>query len=559
MFLCLGTCITVFACLGIFFNFEVTRGVVNRDYGIAYIVSDLLDFTIETATAISLPLAVIATVQMNDSIVLLDVVSYTLSYGLDGTIEALDDLADTMEGYETVSVTGLGDSDYTSPDMSISCDYCVDGATDISDAADELQGVADEMAGLNGYVLLFTSSLRLTEVAVGPDGMVSSFQNTSLGLIDIMEDSEPILNSYIEEIRKYDGYRSLFTTVVFCIFLLGFIFSIFASIFRKGAIFNYHLTCMLLLLPIVWLMFGIHLPLAVIFGDSCNLVAEAEADPVNTLYWCESTTLYFETCLANASLAAIFNLTTEFDLATIELPELSATELLESPELTELIDNINAISLADLGIDSSGIDSLIDVLNSVYAAGCDNGGVAYDNYPTDGFERTTLINLEPTDIPSSGPCMDRGILRQSKWDILTAIDGEAAALDMISGLQNNTAVITDEMEILAGLIDDSNDSLDQVLINLTALLDSINALLDLLYCGDIGTLYGDFVNSFCSTLSTAMVFLSFSLFGCGIFTVIQFPLAVHLGILPFTPALILFHLNCFILSPLFLLMFHAFR
>ena len=64
---------------------------------------------------------------MNDSIALLDVVSYTLQYGMEGTIDALDTLSDTMTSYATVDIPGRGDSVYTAPSVNIPCTYCVDG------------------------------------------------------------------------------------------------------------------------------------------------------------------------------------------------------------------------------------------------------------------------------------------------------------------------------------------------------------------------------------------------------------------------------------------------
>ena len=63
LFIALGAVTTGFASLGLFFNGEMSRAIVDENYGIAYIAEDVIEFSRERAFDLSVPLAAIATVQ----------------------------------------------------------------------------------------------------------------------------------------------------------------------------------------------------------------------------------------------------------------------------------------------------------------------------------------------------------------------------------------------------------------------------------------------------------------------------------------------------------------
>jgi len=135
LYLLLGTAMCALAIIGMFFNQEMSRAITSEEYGVVDLSYALLDTTVTMAEDISYPLAVMAQLDLNTSAALLDVVSYTLEHGTDGTVTALDDLAASLAAAAVIRVPARGDGTYTSPSLDLQCSFCGSMSTAVTAAS----------------------------------------------------------------------------------------------------------------------------------------------------------------------------------------------------------------------------------------------------------------------------------------------------------------------------------------------------------------------------------------------------------------------------------------
>jgi len=227
-------------------------------------------------------------------------------------------------------------------------------------------------------------------------------------------------------------------------------------------------------------------------------------------------------CLNNASLVDAFNLSDAFDFSDVELPVIEL-DVVEMPaDVTDSLNDLTGLTLADLGWDDSIIDSQIDALNTAY----DNGGSPYTNYPVGGWIRSTVVNIDPNDV--SDPT-DKEIIRAHKWNILTSIDTEDYFNNMIVLLSADATAINTELDDLETDLTDIGTTLNNTLAELSGLFDDIDTILGLARCQGMGDEWIAFKETFCDVLSVAISYETIALLMVGLFTVLQLPVAVKVG------------------------------
>jgi len=531
VFLGFGMILAGFAALGLFMNGEVGRAIIDPELGIVNVMYGVLDTATTTALNLDVPLDAIVNTPVNESIDALDIVSYTLQYGMDDTITALEDLSDYFRDISTINIpsrtvtsTTSGSSRTgTAAGTSTTCSMCSDSADGVDDAVALMDQVRTAMQELNGFVLMFREALLMISENVQPGGAINDLQVSASELIVTLEAAEPSLADYMDTVTGFENGRYLFTCFMFGGFFYGFVSAIFAGITQDGTHFYHHYGVFLFVLPTVWFLFGLHVPFALVFGDSCELLDSGERDPVNILYWDPQVALLFSTCLANGSLTTAFNLSGEWSLSSIELPELDPDTLFgDMTAMTDLISSVDALDLSDFGL--ATVEA--DVVSSFTAC-----------------VRLYRSNTIQCTYTAFGSCPIESALDYDIQEILNCKASALISLDLVVFVNNaiddlkrinrdlNASIYSrdDTNPGIEYLIEESNDSLHLILSNLEDLLVSIQAILGLMYCGELGEIYYTFKYSFCSRLTTAISFLALSLWMCGILTVIQFPFAVRLG------------------------------
>jgi hypothetical protein len=269
-----------------------------------------------------------------------------------------------------------------------------------------------------------------------------------------------------------------------------------------------------------WFFFSLHIPFALIFGDSCDLIARAEVKPVETLYWTNATSTLVATCLANASLTDAFNLTGTFNFSADDLPVLDSSALLKDPTLQDTLDAIETMTIEDVlpGV-VDVIDASLDGVQAQYKA-CAN---PYDNVNYGSREMLTDMPIESC---SGG---DLESLRQNKYDLMLSIKVEGIAIAWLLDLQADALLVSGALEDLAIAIDSAGADVITLAGNLVGLLTPVATILSEAYCGAVSQTWDLFKFTFCETLTTAVAFEAFCFWMLGWTIVAQLPFTVQLA------------------------------
>ena len=541
--------IMAMASLGVFFNGEVSRSIDDENYGITGIIVELMDTSVATADGITTPVEGILNLTLNGTdygiaIATLDNAISTLEYGLDDANTQFDTLNSLLSDNAEMVFTGYGDATYTASDLTLSCTFCV--ATDASLVSSELTHMENNFSEIGGVLLLYQASVVELDQALnlGIDGQFGLIYNSSKGLKTYLTEAEPALDQYMDRLASFEIYRYYGTIGIFGFVFIATVFTVLGLGTKGWSCFDNACGIYMGLAPLIFLLFAVHLPFALIFGDSCKLMSDGETDPTGTLYWEEEIGLLMSACLANVSLTPLFNLTTALDYLNHDLPlALESQDYIITTQIDALETTISGLSLSDLGWDletdfydiaSSTRDDLDDGLsdlNVIYQAGCDNGGTEYSGYPVGGFTRANLDTLDLANIPDNpSGCDDNLNIRKFKYDLLTLIDAETHVTQLLSDLQTTSAAISTALTSLAAEFDTScdGDTLGEVAENMTSATNQLTVFKTVAYCGDVGTHYSSFKYSFCDTLATAVSYISLALLLCGLFALLSLPILQRL-------------------------------
>ena len=282
IFLLFGTVISGFACVGMLFNDNIGHGIAHPDEGIVAIMVNFVYIIDDIALSLITPLEDIIEVgdTVNDTIQTLGPIEDFLSTGLDGIVDALEDLSTTLSTYETITINGQGDGTYTAPDYSETCTMCVDTADSIDSAQDDLILIQDSLASYSESIDLFKEVLAMLGAEASSNGTVGEFRDACGEVNGMIDEVEPSIEDFTSGLDNFETYRYWFTGFFFFIFFFFMLGDLFYGIIKhNGGHFYHKYTCMLFLLPLLWLLFMIHFPFALLMADSCDLVYRGEQDP----------------------------------------------------------------------------------------------------------------------------------------------------------------------------------------------------------------------------------------------------------------------------------------
>jgi len=233
----------------------------------------------------------------------------------------------------------------------------------------------------------------------------------------------------------------------------------------------------------MWILFAIHLPLAVLTGDSCDYVGDFEVDIPDKLG--SDAGKVVESCLLNTSLLDVLNLTQELEfrdkIPFYTLP--SIDDVFNFPQLDELTNDVNNLSVTST-FDFGGLSVATELITiNAITSGLGDPKV---------YNKTNLAFLNST---ISGDLITTANLTFHKYQALLLIDAEAAMTLKLNDIKSNMTHINLSV---AKLKNDTNVILQNV-NSLRSILDPLFGYVDTLKsfatCGFLGNAYLHFKKS----------------------------------------------------------------
>jgi hypothetical protein len=510
-----------FTVAGFYFNWLIGEAIVtNEASSVRTLTFNVIDDITDKAELMNVSLTAITNFDPSEANSSLAAANSIFQFGADDVVTAMNDLAIIVNNFGSLVIIGEDEGGYAADDIDLGadCDFCRDSANDIEDAADQMQAADDEIARLQEVTSLFNDSLYTVRTAT-QGGAITEFHGATVSLLYTMGNYTPALQDYNDGLESFEWGRY---TVNFLPFLLCFATTVLAVLFgtplcKGGTHFERHYCVMVWVMPFFWLLFAIHLPFALVFGDSCDLIYRGENDPGGTLYWDNETSALVFTCLANASLVEAFNLTGTFNFSADDIPTVETDGMFESAEVDSMLADIDSLTYDNITGDlTTAIDVLLGECNTAY-----NG---YHS-PPNTLDRVTIPDLD-YDLANG---QNRQVLLECRNDLMTMIEAETAGQTFVDDLHAQADVLRDEIDLLETNLVAASDHLAASMRLVTSLLDSITAMLGLASCGEIGENWEIFKYTFCDTLTTSVSFEAFSFFMIAVFTVLQFPFTVQLA------------------------------
>jgi hypothetical protein len=507
--MCLIGVSVAFACLGLFYSGELHRGITNENVGVVDLIDGLLTEAKQNVRMLSVPLSYFienSTIRLAETDVLVK--------GAKTKVDLVGDLlTETSALYDVVKDT-LNDSTSWSVQLGPSSEDLGAAVVAMCAKCDILTGkVADVDASMVEATMVYNAQhhtfdafhQQFSVLKIQTDTFYSesspaqeslhSMQKFLGDLAIELEGEDALVGKYKNTIKDAEMYRH---PIVMGLFFMPFVFAIVTSIAPVCVIFLKHsgfLTWTLLI--IMWLLLGVHLPLATTFGDSCTYFDKNEdALAQGTFFEEASLNTAGMACLAGISMIDALNLTDLFLVPFAARPPTLVINLEALEDLRVWSAEVSMLTEMDLGINTSAwADEVLTLLQEI---NMDMG----TTYTID-----TLANFDSSNATAA--------LQASKWRALSLAQAQVEASARFMALKTNASKVS-------GLISASAAAGRQAGTMMT--MDPLEKLVTMsdslafsATCRNLGASYQLFKASWCGIITTSISFLALSCLCLGIF------------------------------------------
>jgi len=249
----------------------------------------------------------------------------------------------------------------------------------------------------------------------------------------------------------------------------------------------------------MWILFAIHLPLAVLTGDSCDYVDGFEVDVPDRLG--SDAGKIVESCLLNTSLLDVLNLTQQLQFRNkipfYTLPNIS--DIFNFPELDQLTSDVNNLTVSStFDFDGLSVAGELIIVNAITSGLGD----------TTVYNRTNVAYLNST----TGDSVTTANLTYHKYQALLLIDAEDSMNQKLNNIKANMSNINlsvNNLKNATNVILNNVNSLRDVLDPLFGYVDILESLAT---CGFLGDAYLNFKKAYCEGVVTALSCMAMATF-----------------------------------------------
>lgn len=486
---------TSFACVGWWANEELSRGATGKNDGIGNLFLALFDDAIDLTDRVNHTMFSIADMVPG----IADDVSLLLGDASDiaqGTINLVNQLASVATTYQDFSVTTPGYGPIEP--QTFNCTLCASISSDVNNVASDVQADSDEI-----FQMLNDTRNTIDETLVeARQQIVDGLNEASDQILKVKEEVQPHVDQvrrFKDEAEKYDSWRRIAVHVLFALPVMSFVLLIIAVVTKGGGFLIVAYSLGGFIMFIFFLLLAVHLPLALVTGDSCLILDEYEAN-LTAKGLDPKAVDVINSCLLDLSLLDALNVTNDLDFArAINFPEVPhVNESFQWAELETYKLNVSSMTAENFGFEDQE-DFILEQLNNLTTP--------------DYFEISNISLCVPANYPP-----------QQRIDavdtLLAAIEINADARTKINqavdDIVGNFTMIFDYAEALKASAASFQERLNNAEQLVQPLLDRGQEALDLATCVFVGNYYKKVKSSFCDTIASGLTFLSLA------FTIIAF-------------------------------------
>lgn len=183
-----------------------------------------------------------------------------------------------------------------------------------------------------------------------------------------------------DQVKSVDGIRNLVVLVILIIPCTSFLFMLCGGIARAGCPFTAYYWIGYIISFIVFLLFTIHLPIAVVLSDACFYVGTVDSNFTKVSSLGDSAKIV-DACIYNKSLVSTYNLDDKLNFSSqVKFPDFPnfAANLSIAPLNTFVIE-LRAVNYTTFGYSMSNLNTAITNTNTYCS-------------PTTAFTRATITS-----------------------------------------------------------------------------------------------------------------------------------------------------------------------
>eukprot|EP00808_Paulinella_micropora_P031868 g74176.t1 len=505
-----------FVALGLFYNEEVKRGLTGSGAGVVSMIDSVYDEAKQTASDITPPLE-----YLNDTgSTLLPQMVATLSTLRNTILLGVEPLTDALT---TAKNQANSAANFTSGALIVICPLCAGYAATLQAVNNSISSQANayltDAESLVTRVLSQSSDL-LAETDQAQNGAVKNAYNATVEFQEELLRIQPTKNKYQNYIEKGDRYRYAFNILFLLLAVVGFLLALVAVPCKQPHWLRYVSIVMGVSIIFMWIMFGVNLPVASTYGDSCGWMTSVETDMDANTNWDPQQVALLTSCLAtNVSMLDAMNLSQvveAFIQTDFTPPNTGAfANLLSDSRVNQLATNVSALDTSDFYVGGVNMDTYVNTTLSQF-----NTNVS-GSYKLSGANNYTTFNYAGA---SAG--------QKAFYDKLhQAVTARKKADEHADDLKRDIARVDQAQDTLVAQWNTfSNEMNENVPTSLhykfVQVQGAVEGLNELAYCTDLGQLYYVLKLTWCDTLATAFSFLALSFFMLGLITTLVLCLSV---------------------------------
>lgn len=417
---------------------------------------------------------------------------------IDDIETGIDDLLAAMNAYsaeyENLEVSAADGVTYE-------CAACAGVATALSSASSELDsGAATTVADMRELVDSFNSSLveELPEIEDQVRDLLQQLDDAD----DDLEQARNTSDDIIDNLEEYDPTRHLVTTIVFTVPIAALAVAFVGALLKSGLCFKVNMWTYFLVCFVFWLLFAVHLPLAVVLSDACQYVEEYEQTEVRerALRNGEDDKPYVVAvaCLDNTNLVDALGYRDELNFTEqINLPDFpNVTEQFDLDgflDLNALVGTITGSTITSFGFDPAVVEASWEEFR--------------DDNP--GLVPGTVTNADEFVASDNMGNVDYIAAQTNTQNLITTLAQLEARL---AEMDSDTTDLNDELDRTKNSVVAASNNVTDVNAILDPLIALADEVIDLATCEEAGDAYREAQALVCDSVSRHLTTIALSLF-----------------------------------------------
>jgi hypothetical protein len=361
------------------------------------------------------------------------------------------------------------------------------------------------------------------------NSMVSAVKDVSANTVQPQYNN--FAGSYQTSATQYDNYRNIVMLVIFIIPVTSLLFMFCGCCMNScknewsGCPFTLYYWVGYLGSFLVFLMLAIHLPLAVVFSDTCTYLNSIDSNFASvSMLSSGSAGAVLDSCMQNTSLTGVYNLSTQLNAITnLQFGSVSVASSFSFSSIDTFTATVKTLQRGNF---STGYTNLLSTLNG---ASCTSTSFTVDftgaassflNCPTDtgytGSVQTCVVcHVDMFCFLGEFPFLMFVSCVQDACDAMIWFDGNVT--QWVTNVQSQSNTLNTTYATLRQTMIGVDQTLNVGVKNIvSSLVDSVWAVLNNAKCGFIGVSYRAFKANMCNKFASALSMIALCTFAIGI-------------------------------------------